>query len=311
MKRFVILLLGMLLLTGCTEIRTRLLPDILAVDLAEQVRFAAHTSQETGVISAAAETVLQMPDALRNASGAEISTGHLTMLAVSGNPCGVLEAYFQAQMLAPTCAVLSVPADACGQLRAGDLPAPAQLAAAAETGLLPCRTADAVLADLWGGSGVTAVCTAAADGLTLTLWTGSECCGTLSEDACRGLALLGKRKKSFAFAAEGITYRLKSDTLRIRITEEETLHVAVTGKVCTEPPLTAAAVNRLTEMLTAAVEETACAHGADLLFLREHAIRSGISAARRCSQEEWRALLRSVMCSVALDWQNPRKFVAF
>lgn len=311
MKRLMILFCGILLLTGCTDIRTRLLPDILAVDFAEQVQFAAHTSQETGIICAAAETALQMPEALRNAAGAEISTGHLTMLAVSGNPCAVLEAYFQAQMLAPTCAVLSVPADACGQLRAGELPAPAQLAAAAETGLLPDRTADAVLADLWGGSGVTAVCTAAEAGLTLTLWTASGCCGTLSEDACRGLALLGKRKKSFAFAAEGITYRIVSDALALQVTERETLHIAVTGTICTEPPLTDAAAHRLTEMLTAAVTETACAHGADLLFLREHAIRSGISAARSCSQEEWRSLLRSADCSVTLIHQKPRRFVTF
>ncbi|MBQ1917526.1 MAG: hypothetical protein II175_00030, partial [Schwartzia sp.] len=64
MKRLMILFCGTLLLTGCTDIRTRLLPDILAVDFAEQVQFAAHTSQETGIISAAAETALQMPEAL-------------------------------------------------------------------------------------------------------------------------------------------------------------------------------------------------------------------------------------------------------
>ncbi len=301
MKRLGILLCAALLLCGCTDIRRRLLPDILAVDPDHPVQFAAHTSQETGIISAEAETALQMPDALRNASGAEISTGHLTMLAVSGNPCGVLESYFQTQMLAPTCAVLAVPADACGLLREGGLPEPEQLAAAAETGLLPDRTADTVLADLWGGSGITAVCSADADGLTLALWSEAGCCGTLSEDACRGLALLGKRKQSFAFAADGITYRLESDTLQIGITGADTLHIRITGTIRTAPPLTEAAGSRLSEMLTAALRETASMHGADLLFLREHAIRSGISAARSCSQDAWRGLLQSAVYSVAIN----------
>ena len=301
MKRILLLICCGLLLTGCTDIRTRLLPDILAVDLHSPLQFAAHTSQETGIISAEAETALQMPDALRNASGAEISTGHLTMLAVSGNPCGIVEAYFQEQMLAPTCAVLSVPADACALLRSGGLPEPEMLEAAAETGLLPCRTADAILADLWGGSGITAVCTADTNGLTLALWTESECCGVLSADACRGLALLGKRRRSFAFAAAGSTYRLISDALQIRITQDDRLHIAVTGTVRTAPSLTQAASDRLTEMLHAALDETACAAGADLLFLREHAIRCKISDARSCTQSAWRGMLQSAEYTVALN----------
>ena len=300
MKRLLLCICCAFLLTGCTDIRKRLLPDILAVDPATPVQFAAHTSQDTGIIAAYAETALQMPDALRRASGAEISTGHLTMLAVSGNPCGILETYFQAQMLAPTCMVLAVPSDACERLRDGSLPAPAQLQSAAETGLLPCRTADAVLADLWGGSGITALCTQKADGLTLSLWTKDGCCAVLSDDACRGLALLGKRYESFVFAADGITYWFSSMRLHLRIIQGDTLQIALTCKAETEPPLTDAAASRLEEMLCAAVSETALTAGADLLFLREHAIRSGITAARSCSQEEWRALLQSAGCTVTL-----------
>ena len=58
MKRLGILLCAALLLCGCTDIRRRLLPDILAVDPEYPVQFAAHTSQETGIISAEAETAL-------------------------------------------------------------------------------------------------------------------------------------------------------------------------------------------------------------------------------------------------------------
>ena len=311
MKRILPWMICLPLLTGCTDIRTRLLPDILAVNLSAPVQFAAHTSQDTGIITAQAETVLQMPDALRYASGAEISTGHLTMLAVSGNPCGVLEAFFQAQMLAPTCMVLSVPADACGQLEQGRLPKPEQLQAAVDTGLLPSRTADAVLADLRGGSGVTAVCTACSGGLTLAIWSDGGCCGILSDDAARGLALLGKRRKSFDFAAESITYSVRSDTLQIQVSGDDVLHIGISGTVCTAPPLNDAAAARLTDMLTAAVTETALSRGADLLFLREQAIRAGIASARFCSQEEWHDLLCSADCSITLNLQKSPEYDAF
>ena len=46
MKRFLICIFYILLLTGCTDIHTRLLPMILAVDTAESVQFAAQTSLE-------------------------------------------------------------------------------------------------------------------------------------------------------------------------------------------------------------------------------------------------------------------------
>ncbi len=308
MKSMLPLMLCMTLLTGCTDIRTRLLPDILAVDPEKPVKFAAHTSQESAVIPAQAESLLQMPEALKNASGAEISTGHLSMLAVSGNPVSVLEACFHAQILAPTCTVLSVPSDACGRLAAGSLPEPKQIQSAVETGLLPCRTADAVLADVWGGSGITAVCTVLHDGLTLTLYAPDQCCAVLSEDACRGLALLGQRCKSFAFAAEDITYRLQSVQVHIKVTKADTLQIALSGMIRSEPPLTDAAASRLTEMLSAAVYETAIRCGADLLFLREYAIRSGVSEARSCSQAQWRDLLRHAEYSIALHQQKISKY---
>ncbi|MBQ5339713.1 MAG: hypothetical protein J6Z40_11185 [Oscillospiraceae bacterium] len=307
MKTLLPLIICMMLLTGCTDIRTRLLPDILAVDPEQPVKFAAHTSQESEIIPAQAESLLQMPEALKNASGAEISTGHLSMLAVSGNPVSVLETYFQAQMLTPTCTVLSVPSDACGQLAAGSLPEPEQIQSAAETGLLPSRTADAVLADVRGGSGITAVCTALDDGLTLTLCSVDQCCAVLTEDACRGLALLGRRWQSFAFAAEGITYRLQSAPVRIEVTMADTLQIALSGTIESDPPLTDAAADRLTEMLSTAVYETAIRCGADLLFLREYAIRSGVTEARSCSQAQWRDMLRHAECSISLHQQNISK----
>ena len=62
---------------------------------------------------------------------------------------------------------------------------------------------------------------------------------------------------------------------------------------------------------TAAVTETALSRGADLLFLREQAIRAGIASARFCSQEEWHDLLCSADCSITLNLQKSPEYDAF
>ena len=289
-----------LLLSGCTDIRERLLPDLLAVDTGLPVRFAVHASQDEAVITAAAESALLMPEALQNTAGTEISTGHLTMLAVSGNPCAVIEEYLQAQYLAPTCTVLCVPRSACSMLKNGTLPSPAEIQTAADTGMLPCRTADSVIGDLWGGSGVTALPATVNGSLTLIIADRQQTCGTLSEDACRGLALLCGRWKTFAFTAEETAYRLRSSRFALKIVPEQGhLLLTVSGAVTAEPPLSAAAYARLTDMLQAAVTETAIRYGADILFLHETALHDGITDAA-VSQEMWRDQLRNAEYRIIL-----------
>lgn len=304
MKRCICMLCAALLLTGCTDIRERLLPDLLAVDFGETVQFAAHTSQDEAVISAAARTDSELCEALQNASGARVSTGHLTMLAVSGNPCAVTEDYLQQQILAPTCMVLCVPRSACTMLTRGALPEPDMLQAAVDTGMLPCRTADAVIGDLWGGSGITALHTCQNGRLTLSLWDiTAQYAESLSQDACRGLALFGTRWETFALDAEGETFRITEAALDCRLSPRENgLQIRVCGTLTAEPPLNAAAKSAVTAMLAAAVNETAVAHGADILFLRETAVRDGIADAASCSQQAWRAMLRDAVCEVDVSF---------
>ena len=128
------------LLTGCTDIRTRLSPDLLAADAGATVRLAAHTTQENAVITSETDDFALLPDALSAAAGAEIAAGHISMLLISGNPCAVLETALQKQWLPPTGAVLSVSGSACRALCTGAAPSPDQIAAAVDAGLLPCRT---------------------------------------------------------------------------------------------------------------------------------------------------------------------------
>ncbi|MCQ2407022.1 MAG: hypothetical protein MJ065_00640 [Oscillospiraceae bacterium] len=294
------LLLIPLLLTGCTDIRRRLSPDLLTVHTGKSFSFAAHTSQEDALIAAEAADPLLMTEALGRAAGAEISTGHLTMLAVSGDPCGVTETYLQAQDLAPTCTVLAVDRNACDALRSGSLPTPAQIEAAVKTGMLPCRTADTVIGDLWGGSGVTAL-TACRDGaLGIALYADGQCCGMLSEDACRGLALLSGQYETFAFDAAGTVFRVLGASLKIGVHMADKLEITVSGEIRTEPPLTDAAETRLAKMLGETFRETVCIAGADLLFLREAALRDGLASVRSCSQSAWRDMLMKSEYRIAL-----------
>jgi hypothetical protein len=281
-----------LLLTGCTDIRNRLSPDVLAVHIAGQTEFAVHDAGLSAPLTAFAPEPGLLCDALRRASGEEVSTGHLTLLAVSGDPAAVLPAWFSQRWIAPTCAVLVLRENACSALRSGSLPTPQQLSAAVSTGALPCRTADAVTGDLWGGSGVTALHCLDAGRLTLLLRGSDTEYGTLSEDACRGLALLGRRWEHFTAAAgNGTVFSVQRASLHIAAAENEgRLRFTVRGQIFCSPADSAAA-ETLCRMLTAALTESAGGAGADLNALRESAIRDGIGAAAQCTQAQWREML--------------------
>lgn len=302
MKRCILTAFAALFLVGCTDIRKRLSPDLLAADLRNEVTFAAHTSQDDSIITANAPDFMLLPDALRNAAGAEISTGHLTMLAVSGAPCRLTEQYLQAQFLAPTCTVLTVPQNACARLQKGTLPTPAMIQAAVDTGMLPSRTADTVVGDLWGGSGVTAFYAYENDALTLSLWADDTQCGSLSQDACRGLALFCGRYRTFSFAAGGTVYRIAQRHLHFRTEMTDRLHITVSGLITAEPPLTDAAAHTLNGMLSAAMDETICKAGADLLFLRETAVRDGIPDAADSTHENWRIILQNAVYEIRVSY---------
>lgn len=290
--KLILLLLCAGLLTGCTDIRTRLSPDLLAADAGSTVRLAAHTTQENAVITAETDDFAMLTDALAAAAGADIAAGHISMLLISGNPCAVLETALQKQWLPPTGAAVSVYGSACRALCTGAAPSPDQIAAAVSAGLLPCRTADTVLGDLRGGSGITALHTASDGKLTLSLWDGDRAYGTLSEDACRGLALLGNRWNSFNFTCGDGICTVRRTALRTAVTEQAgKLVCTVSGTIFADTAKPEEAGQRLTGMLTAALAETAGACGADLLFLRESAVRSRVSAAKSCSQAEWAQML--------------------
>ena len=289
-----IIIVSLLTLCGCTDIRNRVFPDVLAVDCGTPAEFTAHLTQGGSLLSASADSPLLMPDALQNASGAEISEEHLSLLAFSGNPCGLVSGYFAKQWLAPDCPVLYVPHSACSALKAGTLPTAAQISAAVSSGRLPCRTADAVLGDLLGGSGVTALYCRDGSGLSLVLADRDGITGKLSEDACRGLALLCGRSDHFSFAEAGAVCTVTRRKAHILASEDgDRLRFTLSADIFCETDVPDLAASALRRMLDAALTETAADAGADLLFLRESAVRSGIPSASDDSAEAWRQTLLS------------------
>ena len=293
-------LLALFLLSACTDIRTRISPDILAADTGTQTRFAMHASQSEGIITADAADPCLLPDALRTASGAEISAGHLSLLLLGGQPASVLIPYFRAQWVPPTCAVLAVPAGACDLLCAGNAPSPDAIRAAVETGQLPARTADAVVGDLWGGSGITAMHCADAGTLTLLLCDADGSCGTLTHAACRGLALLGGDYQHFDFPADDGVHSVTRSSLHISCAAADgSLHFTVNGRICVTNP-SCASETALHGMLSAALTET-LSQGADILMLRETAVRDADPSAALVTQMQWREKLRSCAASVQIE----------
>ena len=301
MNRLLPAVLPLCLLTACTDIRTRLSPDLLAADADAQWHFAAHTTQQDRIISADAPAPLLFPDALQNEAGAEISAGHLSMLAVSRDACEALPELLQAGLLAPTCLVLYVPDDACGMLANGELPSAAMLRTASDTGQIPLRTADTVTGDLFSLSGITAVPCPHDGGFTLLLRDTETEYGTLSTSACRGLALLGRNRKSFSFAAGETACSVTRTNLHLRAEKAAgRLRFTLSGSLQIKPACEQAEAV-LQDMLTAALTETARNHGADLLFLQEIVLRDHVPEARSCSRSEWRDMLMQAEYNVQIS----------
>lgn len=284
-----------LLLTGCADIRGRVTPDLLALQDGAQPELAMHISGEEGTIRAESD-LMNFPDAMCAAAGAEVSTGHISVLLLHANPAAVLPDYLENGWLAPTAQVVYSDTDAVSLL-AHHPPSAEEIKAAVRTGLLPPRTADSVLADLMGGSGVTALTMHTKDGFRLAVWDAAHHCGTLSEDACRGLALLTGKYDTFTFSGENACFTVEHAAPDIRATlDGEALEITVSGKFrCSLRSGNADEVEpALTTIITAALTETVTQHGADLLHIQERA-RAG-----EISHSSWREMLRSAAITVSI-----------
>ena len=310
-SRFIAIIYSILLLlplTACTDVRERVSPDVLAVDLKKNgaASFAVQVSQAPEeTVRAEGDSPLLVCTALRAAAGKEIDAGHISLLLLRGDPAALLPDYLAMQALMPTSAVLLCRGNPC--TLSADYPDTAQLRAAVDAGLLPARTADLILGDLQNGSGVSALPIYTGDRLTLALCgTADGAFPTLSADACRGLALLGGRCKKFSFRAGDSAVTVQRTKLRITAAEDAdgVLSFTLRGSVTCKPEGIPAeswltdAETVLHRMLTAACTEPLLLGGADLLLLRETAVRDGVSGAADCTNAAWRDRLTAAEFAV-------------
>ena len=289
------ILMSALLLTGCADIRGRVSPDLLAVQDGASPMLAMHISGGEEIITAESSP-MNFPDAMSAAAGAEVSAGHISVLLLHANPSAVLPGYLENGWLAPTAQVVYSDTNTVSLL-AHDPPSAEDIKAAVQTGLIPPRTADSVLADLLGGSGVTALNMYTKDGFRLALWDAEECCGTLSENACRGLALLAGKYRTFTLSDQDVCFSVEHAAPDIRaVCSGGTLKINVSGnfRCILRSGNADAVVPMLHAVITAALTETVLQSGADLLLLQERAGAGDISHAA------WREMLRSAETAVSL-----------
>ncbi len=288
-----------LLCCGCkSEVKNRAYAEIMAVHLQNTAQGAMLYGEESA--AADAQTPALLPDALRQASGTAIYTGHLTTLLVSGKPLAALLPLTQAQWVAPDCTVICTKKNAANLLAAGEEDLQALYTQAVKSGAVPMYQAGKLLGMLKNGAQIAAVPYYAEDAFAIALYDASdEQYAVLSEAACRGAALFDDAWEKFRFAADGITCTITKCSIACSVTEiENTLTLTVECNArCDAPSETAAAV--IEQYLTAALQET-LRQGADLFFLQERAIRDGITWAADASPTAWQNALRHADFSVTV-----------
>lgn len=258
---------------------------------------------------AAGDSVSDLLAALALEAGQPISTGHLSLLLLHGNVSQLLEEPVHSGTIVPTCAVLWTDEPIPGQWDAETDTPDAMLQAAIAQGDLPASTADRILGDLHGGSGVTAVASQTAGGLTLSLWDSSGFLGLLSTDAARGLALLSGDWDRFplpaALGESAVTLTACKTKIAVRQVDDHiAFHLTLSLSVARQhgAAVSLSDVHRETihAMVNAAMQETLTQQGGDLLFLREAACRDRYPDAETMTAAEWRICLQTATWEIEL-----------
>ncbi len=299
-------------LCGCTEVRDRAYISSLAVHTEESCLGTLRDSSGETAFSAAADTPVLLLDALQVETQKTLYTGHLSLIMLSGNMITALQDFLSGQWLTPSCEVLYTTENAALLLAQNDTDYALQLQAAVQTGILPLRNAAVIAGDLKCGTGITAIPCLQNDTLCLSLWNAQQQSAILSEDACRGLALIGNDWKTFRFAVKGNDAKQYAVSVLHSSTEfsfakgEAALQVQLMLKAKCKPESygqTAwqnAAKQTLETFLTAAMQETAV-QGADLCYLIEGILRDGCALFSAPTQEQWQELLRTAEYHISVS----------
>lgn len=301
-KRVLILTIcaPILLCSGCkANIKDRAYAEALAVHISDKAQ--GTISYEETTAEATAQMVTLLPDALRQASGMTIYTGHLTTLLVSGKPFSALLPLTEAQWIAPDCTMICTQKNAANLLAANEKDIQSRYTQAAKSGSVPLYHTGEILGMLQNGTQIAAVPYYHANAFALALYGASDQqYAILSDAACRGVALSANTWENFQFAAGSATCTLTRSCFSCTVTEvENTLSLRVECHAqCDIPSQAAEAV--LEAYLTAALQES-LTHGADLFFLQERALRDGITWVADVSPAAWQDALKQATFTVSVS----------
>ncbi len=284
---------------GCkADVKDRSYAETMAVHLGSTIHGTVCYGEAS--TTATAQTPALLPDALRQASGTAIYTGHLTTLLISGKPFAALLPLTKAQWISPDCTVICTKKNAADLLAASKEDIQQLYFQAAKSGAVPLYHAGDILGMLQNGAQIAALPYYTADAFTLALYdTADAQYARLSQAACRGAALFDDAWEKFWFAADGAACTITKCSMICTVSETENgLALAVECRARCDMP-TAAAETVIKGYLTAALQET-LSLGADLFFLQERAIRDGISWAADASPAIWQNALKQADFTVTV-----------
>lgn len=305
--------LGMLFCCGCrAEVRERAYAEVLAVHTEARVKGTVRYDTESAPVTGTADTPALLTEALQTESGKSMYTGHLSMLLLSGEPQRTFADLTAGQWLSPNCLVLYTAQNAANLLAKEDTDYEAKLRQATATGQLPSYDAADVFAHWTSGTGIAALPYYRQETFAIALCAEDAPVAVLSQNACRGLALLADEWETFSLAVVGQVHTaavaLTQADMVMRLSENDgQLSIALHCKAKCKPSSAdmgdapqQAAEQALSDLLAAAMHETLSA-GADLCCLREAAIRDGISWAKEASQTQWRDALQQATYTITVE----------
>lgn len=307
MKRFLAVsaILCTIFLSGCTDIRHRKYADVLAIRTADSDTVSAmlRCDNDKDWISASPDTALLFQPALETAGGIQFSTGHLSLLILQGDSLSPVQQLLRDGWVAPNCPLLLC--DPSEDIRSvGDEKLSDQQKAAVENGLLPEIGVGELVGNLESRTGMALLHYHSNNHFSLALHNGTTLLAVLSNDACRGAALLTDRWGNFGFSeiSGGLTETILLDSCRIRFRiqqdSEDRLIIRTIVKLSLRTGDPALAAKGATRMLQAFFRETATDFGADVCYLEEAARRCGITVP---SAQQWREMLRNAAFEILIE----------
>ena len=282
------------LLCGCTDIRTRNYAELLAIRQEDKLTANAKNISEDTWISADADTVSLLPDALEAEGGEQLSFGHLRLLMLQGETLASAQEFLSEGWIAPNCPLLLLPPSE-NMKTVGDTEISEKLLSAVENGTLPSCSVGEIVGNLESRAGMAVLPYLQGEELRLALHDGERLLAVLSEEACRGAVLLNGRRKPMAFSENGAdTIEMQKCRAEIKVSEQDDqLTISVSLHVRSEHPQAAEAAVRAARAFFA---ETVQKYGADTCFLEESARRNNITVP---TKQAWRAMLRSARVEIA------------